>query len=301
MTDNDTTNNNASMNSSYTIEDLKYLMARLRDPDIGCPWDYKQDFRSIVPHTLEEAHEVADAIERADYPHLKDELGDLLFQVIFYGQLGKEGRHFDFDGVVDHLVRKLIRRHPHVFPEGTLESKVDPHNRPTDAQIKASWERIKAEERAMKPESGAAAEESRLDGIAPSLPAMVRAEKLQRRAASHGFDWPDIEPVFAKLHEEIDELKAAWQQAQRDPEDRDALEDELGDLLFVCVNLARFLKVNPEQALRRTNRKFDARFRAIERVLASQGRDFDAQTLDQLDEIWQSVKGVEKGSGIRDL
>ncbi|MEQ5836964.1 nucleoside triphosphate pyrophosphohydrolase [Marinobacter sp. NFXS9] len=282
------------MSRTYDIDDLKTLMARLRDPEIGCPWDCKQDFRSIVPHTLEEAHEVADAIEREDYPHLKDELGDLLFQVIFYGQLGAEADHFDFDAVVDHLVRKLIRRHPHVFPEGTLESRVDPDNRPTDEQIKASWERIKAEERAAKPEP--VAETSRLDGIAGSLPAMVRAEKLQRRAASHGFDWPDIEPVFDKLHEEIDELKEAWAHTRQHPEDRDALEDELGDLLFVCVNLARFLKVNPEQALRRTNRKFDARFRAIERELASQGREFDDQTLEQLDAIWQSVKGVEKAA-----
>ncbi|WP_148861950.1 nucleoside triphosphate pyrophosphohydrolase [Marinobacter fonticola] len=282
------------MSDTYTIDDLKYLMARLRDPETGCPWDCKQDFRSIVPHTLEEAHEVADAIEREDYAHLKDELGDLLFQVIFYGQLGSEGQHFDFGGIVDHLVRKLIRRHPHVFPAGTLESKVDPDSRPTDAEIKVSWERIKAEERAMASNADKIRQdESRLDGIAGSLPAMVRAEKLQRRAASHGFDWPTIEPVFDKLHEEIDELKAAWRQAERDPADRDALEDELGDLLFVCVNLARFLKVNPEQALRRTNRKFDARFRAIERVLVLQGRDFDAQSLDQLDEIWQSVKGVE--------
>lgn len=282
------------MAETYTIEDLKYLMARLRDPQIGCPWDCKQDFRSIVPHTLEEAHEVADAIERADYPHLKDELGDLLFQVIFYGQLGREGDHFDFDGIVDHLVRKLIRRHPHVFPGGTLESRVDPDAQPTDAEIKASWERIKAAERAANPKPEK--DVSRLDGIAASLPAMVRAEKLQRRAATHGFDWPDIAPVFDKLHEEIDELKEAWAQAQRDPDDWDALEDELGDLLFVCVNLARFLKVNPEQALRRTNRKFDARFRAIEQELASQGRNFDEQTLAQLDAIWQSVKGVEKAA-----
>ncbi|WP_165856969.1 nucleoside triphosphate pyrophosphohydrolase [Marinobacter sp. JSM 1782161] len=279
------------MADHYTIDDLKHLMARLRDPETGCPWDCKQDFRSIVPHTLEEAYEVADAIERADYPHLKDELGDLLFQVIFYGQLGREAGHFEFDGIVDHLVRKLVRRHPHVFPEGTLESRVDPDNRPTDAEIKASWERIKAEERAAKPEPDV--EPSRLDGIAASLPGMARAEKLQRRAARHGFDWPDIEPVFAKLHEEIDELREAWDVAQRDPTDRDALEDELGDLLFVCVNLARFLKVDPEQALRRTNRKFDARFRAIERELASQGREFDEQSLEELDAIWQSVKGVE--------
>lgn len=277
---------------NYNIEDLKALMARLRHPDTGCPWDTRQTFDSIVPHTIEEAYEVADAIDQQDYPHLKDELGDLLFQVIFYGQMGKEQGHFDFDGIVDHLVRKLIRRHPHVFPEGTLDSRVDPDNRPSEAWIKESWERIKAEERAAKPASDAPA--SRLDGIARTLPAMARAEKLQRRAARHGFDWPDIGPVFDKLHEEIDELKEAWQAAEQGAGERDAVEDELGDLIFVCVNLARFMKVNPEQALNRTNHKFDARFRAIEKVLSEQGRNLDDESLDALDAIWQSVKGVEK-------
>ncbi len=277
---------------SYSIEDLKYLMARLRDPDTGCPWDTKQTFASIVPHTIEEAYEVADAIEQEDFPHLKDELGDLLFQVIFYARMGEEAGHFEFDGIVDHLVRKLVRRHPHVFPGGTLESRIDPDNRPDEAWIKESWERIKAEERAEKPVAETPA--SRLDGIARTLPAMARAEKLQRRAARHGFDWPDIGPVFDKLHEEIDELKEAWQMAEAGTGDLDAVEDELGDLLFVCVNLARFLKVNPEQALKRTNHKFDARFRAIERVLEKEGRNLDEETLEALDAVWQSVKGVEK-------
>ena len=136
---------------SYSIDDLKTLMIRLRDPESGCPWDTRQSYKTIVPHTIEEAYEVADAIDREDYPHLEDELGDLLFQVIFYSQMGKEDNHFDFDSVVDNLVRKLVRRHPHVFPEGTLESRIDPHNRPSEADIKASWERIKAEERAAKP------------------------------------------------------------------------------------------------------------------------------------------------------
>jgi nucleoside triphosphate diphosphatase len=280
---------------SYTIEDLKTLMARLRDPETGCPWDTRQSYRTIVPHTLEEAYEVADAIEREDYPHLKDELGDLLFQVIFYTQLGREDGHFDFDGVVDHLVRKLVRRHPHVFPEGTLESRIDPDNRPDEAWIKESWERIKAEERAMKPAPEASAQLSRLDGIARTLPAMARAEKLQKRAARHGFDWPNVGPVFDKLHEEIDELKEAWEAAQTGAGDPDAVEDELGDLLFVCVNLARFMKVNPEQALNRTNHKFDARFRAIERVLEREGRDMDEESLEALDAVWQAVKGVERG------
>ncbi len=283
---------------SYTIDDLKTLMARLRDPETGCPWDTRQTYKTIVPHTLEEAYEVADAIEREDYPHLKDELGDLLFQVIFYAQIGREDGYFDFDGVVDHLVRKLVRRHPHVFPEGTLESRIDPNNRPDEAWIKESWERIKAEERALAPAPDATEASSRLDGIARTLPAMARAEKLQKRASRHGFDWPDIGPVFDKLHEEIDELKEAWEAAQSGMGDPDAVEDELGDLLFVCVNLARFMKVNPEQALKRTNHKFDARFRAIERVLEREGRNMDEESLEALDAVWQAVKGVERsGNG----
>jgi len=278
---------------SYTIDDLKTLMARLREPEIGCPWDTRQSYKTIVPHTLEEAYEVADAIEREDYPHLKDELGDLLFQVIFYAQMGKEDGHFDFDAIVDNLVRKLVRRHPHVFPAGTLDSKIDPDNRPDEAWIKESWERIKAEERAMVPPSDEPV--SRLDGIARTLPAMARAEKLQKRASRHGFDWPEIEPVFDKLHEELDELKEAWHAAQTGAGDHDAVEDELGDLLFVCVNLARFMKVNPEQALKRTNHKFDSRFRAIEQVLTREGRDMDEESLDALEAVYQTVKGVEKG------
>lgn len=277
---------------SYSIDDLKYLMARLREPETGCPWDTKQTFRTIVPHTIEEAYEVADAIDREDYPHLKDELGDLLFQVIFYAQMGREQDYFDFDGVVDHLVQKLIRRHPHVFPEGTLESRIDPDHRPDEAWINESWERIKAEERARKPESHEP--QGRLDGIAATLPAMARADKLQRRAARHGFDWPDVTPVFDKLHEEIDELKEAWQAAETGTGERDAVEDEMGDLLFVCVNLARFMKVTPEQALKRTNHKFEARFRAIEQALEAQGRNMDEESLEALDAIWQQVKGVEK-------
>lgn len=281
---------------SYTVEDLKALMARLRDPETGCPWDTKQTFRSIVPHTLEEAHEVADAIEREDYPHLKEELGDLLFQVIFYARMGQEQGYFNFDDIVDVLVRKLLRRHPHVFPDGTLDSRVDADNRPSDEWIAASWERIKAEERAEKGPGTDQKPESRLDDIPGSLPALVRAEKLQRRAARYGFDWPDIEPVFDKLQEEIGELREAWENARHDPAARDDVEDELGDLMFVCVNLARFLKVNPDQALRRTNRKFEARFRAIEQTLAEQGRVMEDETLEALDAIWNRVKGVERSA-----
>src|SRR5690554_1681105 len=201
---------------SYTLDDLRTLMARLRDPDTGCPWDTRQTFASIVPHTIEEAYEVADAIEQGDPGQIRDELGDLLFQVIFYACMGEEDGWFDLDAIVDNLVCKLLRRHPHVFPEGTLESRIDPDNRPDEAWIKESWERIKAEERAQaqKADAADAPSPSRLDGIARALPAMVRAEKLQKRAARHGFDWPNIEPVFDKLHEEIDELKEAWQAAE---------------------------------------------------------------------------------------
>lgn len=277
---------------SYSLDDLKTLMARLREPETGCPWDTRQTYSSIVPHTIEEAYEVADAIERGDYVHLKDELGDLLFQVIFYAQIAREEGRFEFDEVVDNLVRKLIRRHPHVFPEGTLDSRIDPDNRPTEAWIKESWERIKAEERALVPPSEEAP--GRLDGIARTLPAMARAEKLQKRAARHGFDWPEISPVFDKLHEEIDELKEAWANLQAGTGDADAVEDEMGDLLFVCVNLARFLSVNPEQALKRTNHKFESRFRAIEQALEREGRNMDEESLEALDAVWQSVKGVEK-------
>lgn len=277
---------------TYSIEQLKYLMVRLRKPDTGCPWDLAQTFKSIVPHTLEEAHEVADAIAQENYPHLEEELGDLLFQVVFYGEMGREQGHFDFDSVVDQLVRKLIRRHPHVFPDGTLESEVDAQNRPGEAEIKANWERIKEQERRAG-KSASALATSRLGDIAASLPAMVRAEKLQRRAASVGFDWPDVAPVFDKLHEETEELKEAMTNARTDPLWWDAVEDELGDLLFVCVNLARFMKVSPEQALQRTNRKFEARFRAIEQNLEAEGRIMEEESLEALDQIWQAVKGIE--------
>lgn len=284
------------MEALYTIEDLKYLMARLRDPEKGCPWDCRQDFASIVPHTLEEAYEVADAIERKDFPHLSDELGDLLFQVIFYAQLADEGgaeTGFDFDLVVDRLVRKLIRRHPHVFPKGTLESELPDGVRISEEEIKTNWERIKAEERALSDEAGKDQDKGRLSGIARSLPAMARAEKLQRRAAHYGFDWPDPAPVFDKIEEELGELREAWAQAAIGG-DRDALEDELGDLLFATVNLARFLKVNPEQALRRTNRKFERRFGSMERQLAARGEVMETLSLTALDRLWDAAKKEEK-------
>ena len=280
--------------SEYTIDDLRTLMARLREPETGCPWDQKQTFRSIVPHTLEEAQEVADAIEQEDFPHLKDELGDLLFQVIFYCEMGQEQQHFNFDSVVDNLVRKLLRRHPHVFPDGTLQSRIDPDNRPSEDEIKAQWERIKAAEReALGQSVEQAGPVSQMDGIAKTLPPMARAEKLQRRASNTGFDWTALAPIFDKLQEETLELQEAWEESAQGARGLDRVEDVLGDLLFVCVNLARFMKVNPEQALRRTNAKFEARFRAIENNLRERGLEPESQTLEELDRIWQSVKGVE--------
>jgi len=283
---------------SYTIEDLKYLMARLRDPEKGCPWDCRQDFASIVPHTLEEAYEVADAIERVDFPHLRDELGDLLFQVIFYARLGEElepSQRFDFDAIVDQLVRKLIRRHPHVFPDGTLESELPDGVRVGEAEIKANWERIKAAERAQAGDDGQPVDDSRLAGVAAGLPAMARAEKLQRRAAHYGFDWPDAAPVFGKIHEELEELREAWRHAEAGG-DRDALEDELGDLLFASVNLARFLKVNPDQALRRTNRKFERRFRSMEAQLRARGETMERLELEALERLWEAAKQEERSA-----
>lgn len=290
--------NEGADNKPYSLQDLQYLMARLRDPQTGCPWDLKQTNQTVAPHTLEEVHEVLDAIEREDHQDLRDELGDLLFQVVFYAQLAQEARQFDLTAVVDGIVRKLLRRHPHVFPDGTLHSQRSPSVAPDDAQIKQNWERIKAEERALKaairPAASAAPAPSVLHGIARSLPAMARAEKLQRRAAQYGFDWPDITPVFAKFEEELAELKVAWQGVQAGTDTREHLEEELGDLLFVCVNMARFLDTRAENALNRTNDKFERRFRAIEAILAVKGVTLESQRLETLDDLWNQVKAQEQ-------
>lgn len=261
--------------SQYNIDDLLYLMARLRDPEAGCPWDIKQDYASIAPSTLEEAYEVVDAIEKQDFVHLKEELGDLLFQVIFYSQLGKEEQRFDFAAVVSDLVAKLIRRHPHVFPEGTLQSRVDNrHTLPVD--VKARWEAIKQEERAAKGAQGLLAD------VPLNLPALSRAAKLQKRAATVGFDWDDVYGPIAKVREELLEVEA-----ELDSGDQAALEEELGDLLFAVVNIARYQKIDPEQALRRANQKFEQRFNYIERHAAAPL----AQTgIDEMNRLWDEAK-----------
>lgn len=236
----------------YTIDDLLYLMARLRDPQSGCPWDIKQDYASIAPSTLEEAYEVVDAIEKADFIHLREELGDLLFQVIFYSQIGKEEGRFEFAGVVSDLVAKLVRRHPHVFPDGTLQSRVDNrHTLPID--VKARWEVIKQQERAEKGAMGLLAD------VPLNLPSLSRAAKLQKRAASVGFDWDDVHGPIAKVREELLEVEEALV-----ADDAKAIEEELGDLLFAVVNISRYLKIDPEQALRKANHKFEARFHYME-------------------------------------
>jgi nucleoside triphosphate diphosphatase len=259
----------------YSTDDLLYLMARLRDPQTGCPWDIKQDYASIAPSTLEEAYEVVDAIEKQDFVHLKEELGDLLFQVIFYSQLGKEENRFEFAGVVNDLVEKLVRRHPHVFPEGTLQSKID--NRHTlPAVVKARWEAIKQQEREAK---GA---HSLLADVPLNLPSLSRAAKLQKRAASVGFDWVDVQGPIAKVREELEEVEEALI-----AEDNEAIEEELGDLFFAVVNVSRYLKIDPERALRKASQKFEDRFSYIETHL---NKPLAEASIEEMTVLWDQAK-----------
>lgn len=270
----------------YQLPDLLHLMARLRDPEFGCPWDLQQNYASIVPHTIEEAYEVADAIERADFEHLPGELGDLLFQVVYYSQLAQEEGRFEFATVVDAITRKLVRRHPHVFPDGDVYGAPD-MARLSEAAVKQRWEEIKAQERAEK--AAAPQQLSLLDDVPTTLPSLSRAAKLQKRAAQVGFDWPEALPVVDKVREELDEVLEAMS-----ANDEEAMAEEIGDLLFVVVNLARHLKADPETALRAANAKFERRFRFIEQVLREQGRDIQACSLDELDAIWGQAKHAER-------
>ena len=263
-----------------TIDDLLAIMAQLRDPQDGCPWDREQDFDSIAPYTLEEAYEVAEAIHQKDMPSLKDELGDLLFQVVFHAQMASEAGHFDFQDVVDGLCEKMTRRHPHVFGDASIED--------ADAQT-AAWEAHKEQERREKARA-AGIEPSVLDGVALSYPALLRSVKLSKRAARVGFDWPAAEPVIDKLNEEMLELAAEMVERHKGGDNQDALESELGDVLFAWTSLARFLKVDPEKALRGTNQRFEDRFRRIEQALAEQGREPQDATLDELEALWQKAK-----------
>ncbi|MCE8001530.1 nucleoside triphosphate pyrophosphohydrolase [Billgrantia ethanolica] len=273
----------------HGIDDLLTLMAVLRDPAQGCPWDLKQDWQSIVPHTLEEAYEVADAIERCAWDELPGELGDLLFQVVYYSQFADEEGRFDFHDVVDTLTAKMIRRHPHVFPDGTLASRRPPGVSAEEVetrQVNSRWESLKAAERAERADTEAGV--SVLDDVPRTLPALSRAAKLSKRAARVGFDWPDATGVIAKIREELDEVEQALAEGDR----RHAAE-EVGDLLFAVTNLARTLKADPEQCLRDTNAKFERRFRHVERALAERGmttRDVDLATMER---HWQEAKRLE--------
>lgn len=253
---------------------LLQIMEALRTPETGCPWDLEQDFASIAPYTIEEAYEVADAIAEGDLDALCKELGDLLFQVAFHSQMASEAGAFTAEDVANSVAEKMLERHPHVF--------VDPDGRSSVGQAEA-WEDMKAAERAASGTS-----QSALDGVALALPALMRAEKLQRRAARTGFDWATPEPVFEKLDEELEEVKTALAEGNQD-----ALEDEVGDLLFVCVNLARRLSVDPEAALRRANAKFARRFRAMESLASQAVPPFDQRSLEAQEALWTMVKEQE--------
>ena len=262
------------------MDRLLAIMARLRDPERGCPWDLEQDFGMIAPHTIEEAYEVADAIQRGDMADFKDELGDLLFQVVFHARMAEEAREFAFADVARAISDKMVARHPHVFGESSIET--------ADAQTVA-WEALKAKERAAKAAADGRAS-SALDGVIAGLPALVRALKLQKRAARVGFDWPSPVEVQAKIREELAEIETEIATGS----EHDRLEDELGNLLFVCVNLARHLGVDPETALRRTNLKFETRFRRMEALAVEDKQQLESLDLAGQDALWDRAKAEEK-------
>lgn len=262
------------------IDRLLAIMARLRDPDAGCPWDLEQDFPTIVPHTIEEAYEVADAIERGQMEELKSELGDLMFQVVFYAQMARERGLYGFDDIVRAVNDKMIRRHPHVFADAAIDS--------AGAQTVA-WEEQKAGERAAEAAAKGAAP-SQLDGLPLALPALTRAAKLQKRAARIGFDWPEAAPVLDKIAEEIAEIKAEMVEGAA----KERLADEVGDLLFAVTNLARHLELDPEQTLRGANAKFERRFRRVEALAAAEHGAGARPGLDALEALWQRVKQEER-------
>ncbi len=259
------------------MDKLLKIMEKLRDPKDGCAWDVEQSFETIAPYTIEEAYEVAEAIEQNDMDALKDELGDLLFQAVFHARMAEEAGHFKFSDVVDAISDKMIRRHPHVFG--------DENYRDADEQTVA-WEEQKAKERANKDQK------SILDGVTIGLPALSRAVKLQKRAARVGFDWPETSQVIDKLNEEMVELSA---ELIKNKQDHDKIEEEFGDMMFVYANLARHLNIDPEKALRRANSKFTNRFNKIEQHIVNENKSFDQYSLDELEKLWVKAKGEERG------
>ncbi|WP_438463327.1 nucleoside triphosphate pyrophosphohydrolase [Marinomonas sp. PE14-40] len=266
---------------SHNLDDLLTLMANLRTPEKGCPWDLKQTHDSLIPYLTEETYEVLDAIESKDLSHLKEELGDLLFQIVFHAQIANEHDAFNFDDVVSGITSKMLRRHPHVFPDGNLSS-FGAQSDLTDAEIAEQWQLIKQQEKALKPQD---TKTGLLDSIPAKMPPMQRAVKLQKKAAKVGFDWPDVKPVFAKIREELDELEEAIEE-----QDNGHIQEELGDLLFVMANLARHVKQDPEQAVSLTNQKFCRRFARIENLLQEQGKKLDDCGLAELDKYWDQAK-----------
>ncbi|MGO4571677.1 nucleoside triphosphate pyrophosphohydrolase [Microvirga sp. 2TAF3] len=279
------------MKPSPDIARLLEIMAALRTPETGCPWDLEQNFESITPYTLEEAYEVVDAIERGDLGDLRDELGDLLLQVVFHARMAEEQGAFAFQDVVEAITRKLIRRHPHVFGD-TRGLSPD--------EVKHLWDEIKREEKAerqaTREKTGLPSDPEGsgfLSGIPTALPALTRAQKLTAKAAKVGFDWPETTQVIDKIHEELDEVKEAAASGSRD-----RIEDEIGDLLFAATNLARHYGVDPESALRRTNAKFERRFRAIEDTLKQQNKPLEEATLDEMEKLWVEAKLAEREPGV---
>jgi len=258
---------------------LLTIMQKLRDPENGCPWDIKQTFSSIVPYTIEEVYEVADAIDQQDFVQLKDELGDLLLQIVYYTQMAKEQNLFDFEDIAKNISDKLVRRHPHVFDRENFQT--------SESKNASSWEKIKQEERS---EKMGAATNSLLNDIPNALPQLIRAKKIQKRVASVGFDWPKVNAVVDKVHEELAEL----QEVINTDNDQVALEEELGDLLFSVVNLSRHINVNAEDALRKGNKKFIKRFKSVEESAQNNGKQVADCSLEELEKYWQRAKKAEK-------
>ena len=282
------TGNDSSLDALTAIDRLIAIMTMLRDKQHGCPWDLEQNIKSLLPYTLEEVYEVADAIENNDLVELEDELGDLLFQVIFYAQIAKEQGAFDFEDIATAISDKLVRRHPHVFPDGDVQQFGIPQDISAQ-QVVVNWEAIKELEREEKRKKGgkqaARAIESVLDDVPMALPAMERARKLQKRAAQQGFDWAEIAPVLEKLKEEVAEFEEALASGNLE-----RMSDELGDVLFATINLARHSDIEPEVALRSANRRFEARFKWIEASLAAQDKLLKEANLEELDALWDQAK-----------